>query len=294
MNNPFKKRILNASVVPHSSEPTRSMKVFAVIIPVALLILLTVSVYLTVLTMLNFRNLKKFSSVRKTKEDISLLTMKEKEIGGKIENIEKNIDSLKSIAKEITPVYKFLSGMNIDTKESAIIPDNTDSLLLLTEYMRSLSDSAMTMLSNGYYASKVPSVVPVNGWVIRDYGKVADPYTETEKFSPGIVFVSGNNEKVYAAADGYVSFAGSRKKLGNCIVIDHGDYETTYAHLSRFSVSAGKKVKKGDVIGYLGSTGRTISPALYYEIAKSGEKIDPNNSFMIPTYMFYDTLLKNL
>jgi len=205
VNSPFKKRIIKASIIPHSSAPAKSIKIFAVLIPIIIIVMLSISVYLTVLTMLNFRNLKKFSSVKKTKNDITLLSMKDEELGKKINVIETNIDSMKMIAKNISPVYKFLSGINIEKNDEKFLPNSPDSLLSITEYLKTVTDSTLKKLSSSGYASKVPSVIPVNGWILRDYGTVFDPYTEQEKFSPGIVFVSENEEKVYSTADGYVS-----------------------------------------------------------------------------------------
>ena len=87
--------------------------------------------------------------------------------------------------------------------------------------------------------------------------------------------------EIYATGDGTVKrVISSKRGLGQHIEIDHGyGYTTTYAHLSRFNVRQGQKVKRGDVIGYVGSTGLSTAPHLHYEVALNGKKVDPANYY---------------
>jgi murein DD-endopeptidase MepM/ murein hydrolase activator NlpD len=94
-------------------------------------------------------------------------------------------------------------------------------------------------------------------------------------------FSSPTGTPIYATGDGVVKNAdNSLSGYGNHIEINHGfGYVTLYAHLSKYKVRAGQKVKRGDVIGYVGSTGRSEGPHLHYEVIKDGEKINPLNFY---------------
>jgi murein DD-endopeptidase MepM/ murein hydrolase activator NlpD len=86
---------------------------------------------------------------------------------------------------------------------------------------------------------------------------------------------------IYATGDGRVSsIMRMDRGYGNCVIIDHGfGYKTLYAHMSRFNVQNGQSVKRGEVIGYVGNTGKSTGPHLHYEVIKEGAKINPVNFF---------------
>src|SRR5437868_2170389 len=98
---------------------------------------------------------------------------------------------------------------------------------------------------------------------------------------PGIDFTAPCGAPFYATADGTVREAGyNTGGYGNCVVIDHGfGYQTLYGHMSKLGCRAGKKVKRGDLIGYVGSTGKSTGNHVHYEVIKNGDKIDPINYF---------------
>lgn len=294
MNRFFKRRKVRISIIPHSSEETKQTKFLFVFIPVLFLLLFALISYLLVMSVINFRNISKYTSVKKTSEEVKLLSVKDSELKEKMSEIDTGVKKLKSEVTVIVPVFEYLSGIVKTDDEEMNLTSNLDSLLVLTEYMKSVADSSVAMISSGKTFSYVPSLVPVNGWVLRSYGKVMDPYTQTEKFSTGILFVSETEEKVFAAADGEVVFAGSKGKNGSTVTIRHQDYETEYSHLSNILVSVGSKVKKGQHIGFAGKTGKTLSSSLFYKITRNDSLIDPEASFQIPTYSLYDTLMINL
>lgn len=115
------------------------------------------------------------------------------------------------------------------------------------------------------------TAMPVKGRVTSGYGMRTHPILKTQKFHSGVDFAAPQGTPVYATADGYISQAqhkSSGDAEGNNVVVAHpGGQETRYAHLSRFSPQAmkGGFVKQGDVIGYVGSTGRSTGPHLHYE-----------------------------
>ena len=100
------------------------------------------------------------------------------------------------------------------------------------------------------------------------------------KLHSGIDFSAATGTKVYATGDGVVNQAGWEGGYGNLIVINHGfSYMTAYGHLSRIGVKNGQIVKRGQVIGYVGSTGKSTASHLHYEVRKNGKAINPINYF---------------
>jgi murein DD-endopeptidase MepM/ murein hydrolase activator NlpD len=125
-------------------------------------------------------------------------------------------------------------------------------------------------------ASATPSIWPVTGWLSSPYGGRRDPFTGENDFHPGLDISSPQGEPVLAPADAVVSTASPNGNYGNLVVLDHGfGIITKYGHLSRFAVTAGQSVKRGDVIGYVGTTGRSTSPHLHYEILMNGQQTNP-------------------
>jgi murein DD-endopeptidase MepM/ murein hydrolase activator NlpD len=125
-------------------------------------------------------------------------------------------------------------------------------------------------------AAATPSIWPVTGWLSSSYGNRRDPFTGSRDFHPGLDISAVAGERVLAPANGTVITSARNGNYGNFIEIEHGFGITTrYGHLSRFAVAAGQHVRRGDVIGYVGSTGRSTSPHLHYEIWMSGRLTNP-------------------
>jgi len=125
-------------------------------------------------------------------------------------------------------------------------------------------------------AAATPSIWPVVGWLSSPYGTRRDPFTGGPDFHPGLDISADYGEAVQATADGVIAIAAMNGNYGNLVEIDHGfGIATRYGHLSRFAAVAGQTVHRGDVIGYVGSTGRSTSAHLHYEILLNGKLTNP-------------------
>lgn len=131
----------------------------------------------------------------------------------------------------------------------------------------------------------IPSVLPIN---IKDYtmssgyGIRIDPVYKSHKFHAGLDFAADMGTQVFATANGKVSFASQKSGYGNCIEIDHGyNYRTLYAHLSKILVPEGKEVKRGELIGLVGSTGKSTGPHLHYEVYFKDKPQNPVNYYFM-------------
>lgn len=125
-------------------------------------------------------------------------------------------------------------------------------------------------------ASATPSIWPITGWISSGFGNRRDPFTGGGDFHPGLDISGNHGQEIQAPADGTVTGAGYNGNYGNLVTIDHGFGITTrYAHLSRFAVAPGEQIRRGQVIGHVGSTGRSTSPHLHYEVLVNGQLTNP-------------------
>ena len=125
-------------------------------------------------------------------------------------------------------------------------------------------------------ARATPSMWPVFGWLTSVYGTRKDPFTGQPDFHSGLDISANRGTPVKATADGVVETAAYQGNYGNAVVVNHGfGLATRFGHLSGFRVRTGQKVKRGEVIGYVGSTGRATSSHLHYEILLNGQAINP-------------------
>lgn len=125
-------------------------------------------------------------------------------------------------------------------------------------------------------AGATPSVWPAYGWLTDRFGKRRDPFSGKDAYHLGLDISADKGAPVFATADGVVQTAGWQGDFGNLVVVGHDfGLMTRYAHLSRIAVRAGATVKRGDVVGYVGSTGRATGTHLHYEVWANGRPINP-------------------
>lgn len=181
--------------------------------------------------------------------------------------------------------YRALEGYN----NSELVINTTKRLDILSKELviqsKSLDEIAKLAKDKEKLLASIPAIQPVKNEDLRQmasgFGYRSDPFTKIRKFHAGMDFTAKTGTPVYATGDGVVARADATASgYGNHIVIRHGfGYETLYGHLSRYKAKAGQRVKRGDVIGYVGSTGRSQAPHLHYEVHKNGEVINPVNFY---------------
>ncbi len=133
--------------------------------------------------------------------------------------------------------------------------------------------------------ASVPAIQPISNTDLRrtasGWGYRIHPIYKIRKFHYGMDFTAPTGTEIYATGDGVIEFVeSSRRGYGNKIILNHGfGYKTLYAHLNGFNIKQGQKVKRGDVIGYVGSSGLSTAPHLHYEVSLNGKKVNPVNYF---------------
>ena len=125
-------------------------------------------------------------------------------------------------------------------------------------------------------ARATPSIWPIVGWLSSGYGSRRDPFDGTPEFHAGLDIAAAHGTPIRATADGMVVSAAPQGNYGNAVLIDHGfGLSTRFGHLSRFNVRPGQRIRRGEAIGFVGSTGRATSPHLHYEILLNGKHMNP-------------------
>ena len=181
--------------------------------------------------------------------------------------------------------YKDLEGYD----NSELIINTTKRLDILTKQTvvqsRSLDEIERLATNKSELIAAIPTIQPIKNKdltrVASGFGYRIDPFTKKRRFHYGMDFTAKRGTPIYASGNGIVKRADNRSSgYGRHIRIDHGfGYVSLYAHLSKYNVRRGQKVKRGEIIGYVGNTGRSAGPHLHYEILKDKKKINPLNFY---------------
>jgi murein DD-endopeptidase MepM/ murein hydrolase activator NlpD len=181
--------------------------------------------------------------------------------------------------------YKNLEGFD----NSNLIISTSKKIDILTKQIvvqsKSLDEIAILAEEKEKLLKAIPTIQPVKNEdltrMASGYGYRSDPFTKARKFHKGMDFTAPRGTPIYATGNGVVKRADSRSSgYGRHVRIDHGfGYVSLYAHLYKYAVKKGQKVKRGDLIGFVGSTGRSQAPHLHYEIFKDTKNLNPINFY---------------
>jgi len=211
----------------------------------------------------------------------------------RLEQVAKERDvqvaSLGSIAGEVSALYGLKTQpvfvtASADQIGEAEVSSSLDQLHVLRT--SALSGATMVGLTLGltknattadwFKANSAPNLWPVEGQVTGSFGERIDPFNGEGAFHSGVDISSNYGHPIVAPADGVIMFTDLLGGYGKAIMIDHGNgISTRYGHLSGFAVSAGQKVHRGDVIGYVGASGRSTGPHLHYEVRINDTPVNP-------------------
>ena len=230
---------------------------------------------------------------------LKVLNKKLEQVESTLANIEKRDNNLYRVYFEASPIpeeqrrigfggvnrYDYLEGY----ESSDIIVNTTERLDILTKELviqsKSLDEIELLAKNKESLLTSIPSIQPVSSSELKrmasGYGYRIDPFTKKRTMHWGMDFSAKTGTPIYATGDGRISRADNRAVgFGNHVRIDHGfGYVSIYAHMDKIAVRRGNIVKRGDLIGYVGNTGRSVAPHLHYEISKDGRKINPINFY---------------
>lgn len=172
-----------------------------------------------------------------------------------------NSEVVVSTTKKLNELKKEMYIQSKSFDDLVVLAKNKDAMLLCLPAIQPVMNKNLKYMASGY------------GWRI-------DPVYHTRRFHAGMDFTAPTGTNIYSTANGSVMTAGWKQGYGNCVEINHGfGYVTLYGHMSAIKVRAGQYVKRGDVIGLVGSTGKSTGPHLHYEVHLRGEIMNPANYY---------------
>lgn len=216
-----------------------------------------------------------------------------------LENVEERDNAIYRLYFEANPIpteqrragfgginrYKQYEGFD----NSQLISESNKRLDILEKAIvvqsKSLDEIAKLAEDKEKFLEAIPAIQPISNEnmtrMASGYGYRTDPFTKVRKFHFGMDFTAPRGTPIYASGDGVIKRADNGSTgYGNHIRIDHGyGYVSLYAHLYKYNIKVNQRVKRGDLIGFVGSTGRSEAPHLHYEVFKDGERINPINFY---------------
>ena len=238
------------------------------------------------------RMLLKVSNYNSLRTEREALKSQNRTLENAVTTTNAKLDSLQSLASEVALTYGFGEARRPRFPEAALSLATQTNSTLESSYRASLY--AFNLIRNSSLASTgpapalgfvpmadfgrstVPSLWPVRGRVTEGFGQRLDPFSGEGVFHSGVDISVPLGTRVEAPSDGIVVGAGVESGYGNQIVLDHGFGMTSkYCHLSKMFVVVGQEVKRGQVIGAVGMTGRTTGPHLHYEVIVNDTPVNP-------------------
>ena len=215
-----------------------------------------------------------------------------------LEDIQMRDDNIYRVIFEANPIPSSVrmagfGGANLYTKLESM--DNSELIISVAKKLdilskqvyvqsKSYDDVVRMALGKEKMLASIPSIMPVSNRDLKrtasGWGMRMHPIYRIPRFHYGMDFTAPTGTDIFATGNGIVKEVGRNAGYGNIVLIDHGyGYETMYGHLSRINVKVGQTVNRGDVIGFVGSSGASTAPHLHYEVMKNGQKVNPQNYY---------------
>lgn len=256
-------------LIPHDSKRTINIKLPSIGVVSSVILWLVGSIYVVSVAIdtVEYYNMKSklnfyMGQFLELKTTIALLEKAESEF--------KRLLSFKSKDKILENVNTKVSVHDAGSLDMDLLKDQiknaVEKVAEIQDFLKNQKDIYMS----------TPKGWPVRGRITSEFGTRENPWHGGQEFHSGVDISAGTGTPVRATADGIVSFSGWSAGNGNLVVIEHGfGYSTLYAHNSSIVVRVGQKVKRGDIIANVGSTGNTTGPHLHYEVWHNGKPVNP-------------------
>ena len=241
---------------------------------------------------------------------LSLIQQQQAQIEGQRKQIQAFAQDVNSLKSKLTALNEFeqkiriMANLEHKADQASLIavggsmPDDMDTKIPLQQdhdrLMREMHDQIgqveqvaaaqssnfesllKSLESKRNLLAATPSLRPVHGWVSSDFGYRISPFTGRREFHRGLDIATREGAPIIAPADGVITYAGKKWLMGNMIAIDHGyGLQTRYGHISKLLKKQGDHVKRGEVIAFVGNTGRSTGPHLHYVVRLNGVPVDP-------------------
>ncbi|HKM91313.1 MAG TPA: M23 family metallopeptidase [Candidatus Acidoferrales bacterium] len=233
------------------------------------------------------RMLWKAASYNDLRRDQARLKRQFQDLQARVKDSDQKISSLQSLATDVAMSYGILGarsspflGPSAPPESEAAFNQSVEQFHFLMKNATAvaLSSEGLTLAPGRNWEDMqfTPSLWPVVGELTATFGQRLDPFSGEGAFHSGLDISAPYGTEVRASADGVVMDVGLRTGLGRAITVDHGfGIETVYGHLSGFGTEPGRRVKRGEVIGYVGDSGRATGPHLHFEVHVYGTPVNP-------------------
>jgi len=281
------KRYSTIIFVPHARAKFRKLKVSH------RLLFSIISLVTSSLCLSTFFSVQYFTSLSQTHE-LSKLRHENKELQTANEQFGKSVESLRTQLRTVEDRTRKLAiiagittldessqggsgGLRNDEMTENPYRDDVDKMSFRSHSLqKDLSVLEQKFAAQSRLLSSTPSIAPVRGILTDGFGGRSDPFTGEPGQHNAVDISSAVGQAVRSPADGIVVKAEWANGYGNVIYVSHGyGYSTRYGHLSNFAVRPGQRVKRGDVLGHVGSTGRSTGPHLHYEVRVNNNPVNP-------------------
>jgi murein DD-endopeptidase MepM/ murein hydrolase activator NlpD len=296
------KKFLSVIIVPHTKTSTKtfalSRRAFKLTVAGAGLFVLVLGIFLVDYLSMGLLRQRYRVISRESTEQKARIADYEKTIG----DLQSTVARMEALAKKLN-VMTGLKSPDVLTGPAGIgggAPSEAESdiasgppvsgpQVFSPGSMQTLSQRALSIEGNlnGLVSSiesrnielaSTPSIMPTAGWISSPFGRREDPFTGQWQMHWGLDISTNTGNPIVATADGIVIKVQEDKYLGKNVTISHGNGITTvYGHMSKFGTKAGAKVKRGDIIGYVGMTGKAVGPHVHYEVRRDGKPVNPYN-----------------
>jgi murein DD-endopeptidase MepM/ murein hydrolase activator NlpD len=224
----------------------------------------------------------KVANYNALKREADALRVRYQNLQKVVSQTDKQLASLEIYANEVSMAYGIkqkLEGPTDIAAQGKLIPSFSESV---QDYDFLRSADAMLLLNSParqpvYRQASIPNLWPVDGRLIGSFGPRQDPFSgEGQEIHKGVDISGDVGTPIHVTADGLVRFADTESGYGRLVVVDHGGgMETWYAHMSRTYVHAGQQIRRGELIGAVGTSGRVTAPHLHYEVHVNGRPVNP-------------------
>ncbi len=233
------------------------------------------------------RMLWKVGNYNALRHDQETLKKQYRQLQGTVVDTNQRLDSLQSLATEVAMTYgvmRYHPAAFNDPDSPADSQDAFDRSVEQYTFLKrnaaaiAISNAGLRLMPAMSFADSTytPAIWPVLGHITDSFGERLDPFSGEGAFHTGVDVATDYGAPVHATADGIVTIAETHSGYGRVVVIDHGFGITTwYAHLSAFSAVPGARVKRGEVVGYTGISGRSTGPHVHYEVRMNNAPVNP-------------------
>jgi murein DD-endopeptidase MepM/ murein hydrolase activator NlpD len=221
----------------------------------------------------------KVANYNRLRQEVDILRLRYHNLEKESRNTHQQLASLQNLATEVSVAYglKRQVPSSVDLMAATHLAPTVRESFDTFNFLKSASLSRYARSAPLYQPVMLPSIWPVTGALMSHFGNRMDPFSGEGAFHTGVDIQAKSGTPVHATGDGIVALAEYSGRYGKLVIVDHGNgIETYYAHLSSFSVVEGQSIRRADLIGFSGATGRVTSAHLHYEIRRGGAPVNPS------------------